>query len=253
MKEQIETIPVNDAFDAGDECPFCYLERMAEQRTIRYVAGPGASYMEPDVRGSTDKYGFCIPHSKKLFDYGNALGAALMLQTHFAGILEEFHAEAEAYAGQDPTPHGLFRKKPEHTVEEDYSRQVLERVDRCFICDRIAYHMDRYYATFFALLKEPEFRAKVENSKGFCLKHFGKLLKLSVEKVPKDQRKWFHDNVFRIEEENLLRVKEDLDWFIAKYDYRNAKADWKNSRDALSRTMQKLEGFYPADPPYKKE
>ena len=30
MKEQIHTIPVNDGFDSGDECPFCYLERQAE-------------------------------------------------------------------------------------------------------------------------------------------------------------------------------------------------------------------------------
>ena len=54
-------------------------------------------------------------------------------------------------------------------------------------------------------------------------------------------------------EENLVRVKEDLDWLIAKYDYRNAGADWRNSRDALQRAMQKLEGLHPADPIYKNE
>ena len=88
MKEQIDTIPVNDAFASGDECPFCYLERKAEQSTIRYVAGPGASYMEPDVRGATDAVGFCDTHTKKLYDYGNALGSALIFQTYYAGILE---------------------------------------------------------------------------------------------------------------------------------------------------------------------
>ena len=66
MKEQIDTIPVNDAFAAEDECPFCWLERKAEQSTIRYVAGPGASYMEPDVRAATDKAGFCATHMEKL-------------------------------------------------------------------------------------------------------------------------------------------------------------------------------------------
>ena len=43
MRERIETIPVNEAFDSGDECPFCHLEREVEQRVIRYVLGPGAS------------------------------------------------------------------------------------------------------------------------------------------------------------------------------------------------------------------
>ena len=80
MKEHIHTIPVNDAFLSGDECPFCFLERKVEQSTIRYVAGPGASYMEPDVRAATDQVGFCTHHTKKLYDYGNTLGSALILE-----------------------------------------------------------------------------------------------------------------------------------------------------------------------------
>ena len=51
--------------------------------------------------------------------------------------------------------------------------------------------------------------------------------------------------------ENLARVQGDLDWFVDKFDYRNAGAPWKNSRDAVSRSMQKLKGLYPADDPYK--
>ena len=84
MKQQIDTIPVIESFDAGDECPFCYLERLTEQSAIRYTAGPGASYMEPDVREVTDKLGFCGRHMEKLFTYGNSLGNALMLQTYYA-------------------------------------------------------------------------------------------------------------------------------------------------------------------------
>lgn len=76
MKEAIETTPVVEAFDSGDECPFCYLERWAEQRTINYVAGPCASYMEPEIRAITDREGFCGDHLKKLYDYGNSLGNA---------------------------------------------------------------------------------------------------------------------------------------------------------------------------------
>ena len=71
MKEQIDTIPVNEAFETGGECPFCYLERQAEQRAIRYTIGPGASYMEPDVRAVTDRQGFCRAHYAEIvFDTG---------------------------------------------------------------------------------------------------------------------------------------------------------------------------------------
>lgn len=103
------------------------------------------------------------------------------------------------------------------------------------------------------MIKDEEFRQKVESSKGFCLRHFPQLLRQAEEKLGKAQREWFYPTVFRITEENLTRVKEDLDWFVAKFDYRNAAADWKNSKDAVSRAMQKLEGIYPTDPPYKKD
>ena len=113
--------------------------------------------------------------------------------------------------------------------------------------------MRRYYHTFFYLLKEPEFRAKVENSKGFCLRHFGEMMALADEKLPNGQQPWFYPTVLKLMQENLARVQGDLDWFIEKFDYRNASAPWKNSRDAVSRGMQKLRGIYPADTPYKEK
>lgn len=250
MKEQLHTIPVNEAFDSGDECPFCWLERKAEQSALRYVAGPGASYMEPEARLETDRAGFCRNHMQKLYDYGNALGAALMLQTHYAGLLEKFHEEAEQF--QIPAKKSLFARKRNVEVEPFWQR-LQAQTDSCYICEKIDYNMERYFLTFFALLKEPDFRAKVEGSKGFCLRHFGELLKKAEEQLPNGQREWFYGTVFSLMEAHLVRVKEDLDWMIAKYDYRNAGADWKNSRDALQRAMQKLEGIHPADPPYKND
>lgn len=250
MKEHLHTIPVNEAFDSGDECPFCFLRRQAERSAIRYAAGPGASYMEPEVRAATDKTGFCPEHMKKLYDYGNTLGSALMLQTHYAGLLDAFRQEMEEFA--PPAKKSFFGRKKAPEGEPLWQR--LEAQEKsCYICDKIAYNMERYYLTFFALLKEPEFREKVERSKGFCMGHFAALLKMGEAELPAGQREWFYGTVFSLMEENLVRVKEDLDWLIAKYDYRNAGADWKNSRDALQRTMQKLAGIYPADPPYKNE
>lgn len=248
MREQIDTIPINDAFMADDECPFCYLERKAEQNTIRYIAGNGASYMEPDARAETDKTGFCPVHMKKLYDYGNALGNALILQTHYAGLIESFRAEMETFTAPKK---GIFGTKA--PAGEPYWQRLQKQAGECLICQRMEYHMDRYFTTFFYMLRDEEFRARVEHSKGFCLRHFPQMLKQAEKKLPNSQRDWFYPAVFRVMEENLTRVKGDLDWFVAKFDYRNASADWKNSKDAVSRAMQKLEGVYPADPPYKKE
>lgn len=249
MREQIDTIPITDAFMAEDECPFCYLERKAEQNTIRYIAGNSASYMEPDSRAETDKTGFCPVHMKKLYDYGNALGNALILQTHYAGILEAFRLEMEEFTA--PPKRSLFGTKT--PTAEPYWKRLEKQAENCLICQRMDSEMDRYYTTFFYMLKDKDFRARVENSKGFCLRHFPQMLKQAEKKLPNAQRDWFYPAVFRVMEKNLTRVKEDLDWFVAKFDYRNASADWKNSKDAVSRAMQKLEGLYPADPPYKKD
>jgi len=250
MKEQLHTIPVNEAFETEDECPFCALERDMERRAIRYVVGPGASYMEPDVRAATDKSGFCIMHMKKLFDYGNTLGAALILQTHFAGLLEEFTLEAETF--ELPPKKNLLGKRPA-SVKDAYWQKLQARVDDCYICNKVEYNMKRYYHTFFVLLKEDEFRKKVENTKGFCIRHFARMMQEAETYLANGQMEWFYNTVWSLMEKNLYRVKEDLDWLVAKYDYRNSNADWKNSRDALPRTMQKLQGLYPADPPYKNE
>ena len=97
MKEHIQTVPVNEGFDAHDECPFCNMERTVEQRTIRYVLGAGASYMEPDVRTATDRAGFCRSHYKKMFDYGNPLGNALMMQTYLNGLMMEFENQEKGF------------------------------------------------------------------------------------------------------------------------------------------------------------
>ena len=80
MKEQLYTIPVNDAFNEPCECPLCKIYDNLEQESIDFMLGP--SYMEDDIRMETNKTGFCTKHIKQLYDRQNRLGIALMLHTH---------------------------------------------------------------------------------------------------------------------------------------------------------------------------
>ena len=247
MKVQIDTIPVLEAYETTDECPFCYLQRITEQKAIRYTAGPCASYMEPDVRAVTDSQGFCPTHFKKLYDYGNSLGNALMMQTYMIGLRKELDQQLNDFELPDKKP--LFGKR--EYKELPLTRWLREKRESCFLCSKVNYNMRRYYATFFHLIKDQEFRTKVENSKGMCLCHMEKLLESADEHLQNGQREWFYATLSNLQRKNFARVQEDLDWFIEKFDYRNAGADWKNSKDAVSRTMQKLSGIYPADPVFK--
>ena len=88
-KEKLYTIPLNDAVNADDECPFCYIERNIEQDLMDFVLGSGSSYMEADIRDMTDRAGFCRAHFKKMFDYGNTLGNAWILKTHYIQMEKE--------------------------------------------------------------------------------------------------------------------------------------------------------------------
>ena len=118
---------------------------------------------------------------------------------------------------------------------------------------RVEYNMERYISTFFALLKDAQFRDKVAASKGFCLRHFARLLQECEIQLPESQRQWFQDTVLPLMKDNMVRVKEDLDWLIAKHDYRNASKPWGNSQDSLPRAMQKLQGIHPADGPFREK
>ena len=76
MKENIATIPLIKAFNTKDECPFCNLEREAEQHAVSFILG--SAYMEDDIREKTDATGFCRHHFKMMYDYGNRLGSGLI-------------------------------------------------------------------------------------------------------------------------------------------------------------------------------
>lgn len=249
MKVQLHTSPVTEAFLSQDECPFCRLEKEAEQRAIRFFAGPSASYMEPEIRGITNRLGFCGEHLKKLYDYGNVLGNALMLQSHVEDILLDL--EKISKTPEKLEKKGLFKNKD--AINRNNWQHFQQRAESCAVCNQLEESMERHYKVFFSLLAEPEFRSYVEESKGFCLRHFARLLQASDSQLPRKYAEWFYPTVYGVMQRNLMRVKEDLDLLIAKHNYRNAEPDWGNARDSVPRAMQKLAGIYPAEGPYKKD
>lgn len=250
MKEQLYTIPLNDAVNAQDECPFCFIERSIEQDVLDFVLGSGSSYMESDIRDMTDKAGFCREHFKKMFDYGNTLGNAWILKTHYLRIIKEMQAE---FASFKPGKSSLKNKLMKSTSEcNAISAWVRGKESSCYICNQYKDTYARYMDTFFYLYKNDEsFREKVKQSKGFCLPHFGDLCEAADIKLSDKDKEAFYNMLFALMESNMSRVSEDVAWLVEKFDYRNKDADWKNSKDAIQRGMQKLKGGYPADPSYK--
>ena len=251
MKEKLYTIPLNDAVNANDECPFCFLERKLEQDLMDFVLGGGSSYMESDVRAVTDKAGFCRTHFKKMFDYGNTLGNAWILKTHYSKTIEEMKKQ---FRGHAPVKMGFFEKKKNGEERKNsIGRWSADRDNTCYICDRFRNEYPRYLDTFLYLYeKDPDFKQKILQGKGFCLTHFGDLCEHAGMNLNQKQQEEFFPPLFDLMTRNMERIYEDISWLIEKFDYENKDADWKDSKDALQRGMQKLKGSYPADPVYKK-
>jgi len=250
MKETLYTIPLNDAVGANDECPFCYIEREIEQHLMDFVLGSGSSYMESDIREQTDKAGFCRMHFKKMYDYGNTLGNGWILKTHYMRTIEELKQQIKSYTPGKTSLKDKLKKATDSS--NPIGRWTVEKEDSCYICNYFKEHYDRYLDTFFIMYKRDEaFRAKIQNGKGFCLPHFGDLCQASETKLNDHDRKAFYDCISKLMLDNMDRMYEDVDCLIEKFDYRNKDADWKNSKDAVPRAMQKLKGGYPADPVYK--
>lgn len=250
MKETLYTIPLTDAFHANDECPFCFVEREVERDLLDLVLGSSASYMESDMREMTDKAGFCRIHFKKMFDYGNALGNAWILKTHYIQMQKELEAQVKMFAPGKAS--FMNRLKKSDAPDNGISNWVKEKEASCYICNHFKKTYDRYLDTFFFMYKKDgEMKRMIENSKGFCLHHFGDVCQRAQYELSDKQKDKFYDLILSQMQDNLKRVGEDVAWLIEKYDYRNKDADWKNSKDAVQRGMQKLRGGYPADPVYQ--
>lgn len=238
MKEVLYTIPLNDAYAENGECPFCSIERDVEQDLLDFVLGSGASYMEYDVRSATDAEGFCKQHFKKMFAYGNTLGNAWILKTHYMRINEQLNDEVKKFKiGKKAS---LFKKE---TANNSMVEWVRNKEGSCYICKRFNETYDRYIATFFHMYKtDSEFKDKFKKSKGFCLSHFGDICENADKYLSEKEMEEFYPIAFKLMQDNMARLQEDVNWLVEKFDYRNKDADWKNSKDAVSRGMQKLKG-----------
>ena len=241
MKEKIYTIPINDAFDKNDECAICAFMREEEKKLIDYTVG--ASMMEPDVREVTNKKGFCKKHFFDIFNTPNKLSCALVTQTHMEEIIKKLKDGNEKISKSEK---GFFKKKDGFDAALLSEEKEIESINSsCAVCERLDDILDKFLQNLIYLYEtEQEFKAKFLNSKGFCLPHFERLLKSASKHLKGDKKAEFTDEIYKIEIAHLERNLGDLKNFIKKFDHRYINTEFENSRDALSRSAQKISGYF---------
>ena len=234
MKEQIYTIPINDALDVEDSsCPFCYLAKKLEDEAIEYTLG--AAMMEPDFRMITNEKGFCKTHIKKLVEKRSALALALIMDTHLAQISSFFDLKNDSEKG-------LFKKKnAPNPIAVAFSHVASE----CAVCSRIEHTVDRYFHTFIFMLKnEKGFLEKVLSRNGFCVDHFAKLTEGAFQKFSDREIEKFYKPILELQKKKILEYHEYIQRFVDSFDYRNAGKKCDVPSDLLTKTAELLNGKF---------
>lgn len=241
MKEQLYTIPVNDAFASDCECPLCKMKADLERNAIEYTLGP--SYMEDDNRAMTDEAGFCEKHIQALYQEKNRLGLALILSTHMTKVTKDLQLLSKNRSTSGTK--SLFKKSVENSSLGSYVEKLK---NNCFICNRMNQTFDRYIDTIFHLYKkDPSLSEKIRQSKGFCTYHYAMLYDKAADYLSKEQLNQFLSDINDTYFKNMERMQEDIEWFINKFDYRYQNEPWKNSKDALPRCVLKSHGTLTPD------
>ncbi len=233
MKETIYTIPVNEAYESGADCPLCFLRDKLEREALDY--GLGAAMMEPDYRVESNELGYCNRHFEMLCAMPNKLSLALVLQTHLAEIEKKLDAIEVAHGG------GLF-KKPKDPIKK--AAEDVGRInDGCIICKKIDYTMERYIEVLLSMWDtEPDFRERFRASGGVCIKHMEGLIDAAAKYLSAAKAKEFTLELLDLEKKDLKRVEENLKKFILKFDYRNRDMDITGAEDAPQKTLEKIGG-----------
>jgi hypothetical protein len=68
------------------------------------------------------------------------------------------------------------------------------------------------------------------------------LLELADETLSVQKKAMWLRSLLPLQIENLERVQSEVHWFTQMFDHRNRDADWKNSKDAISRAVRKFGG-----------
>ena len=222
--EQIYTIPVNEAFDAGlaegaCACPFCTLYKKLQEDELDIILG--ASMMEPDIRIMTNRQGFCLTHYKKMLSRKRRLGMGLMLESHLPEVGKRLKGSPISRLASV----GMLA-----SLEKD-----------CYVCSRIDKNLSAMIATAVYLFStDEEFRKKFARQPFFCLPHYRMMIDYASKKMNKRDFKELFPVAEKIVNDYLASLEKDVSWFCKKFDYRYDEEPWYNSKDSIERSIRFL-------------
>lgn len=221
MNYHIGNMLIYQEFNDANECPLCAIRGILEKRLVEQYLNE--SVMEDFQRHMVNEKGFCLHHTEMMHARQNKLSLALQHVTRITSLKSKLEITA------DPK------------TAEKIAETFIESDRHCVICDGVEVNMIRYYKTIAEMFyAEKKFKEILLSTKGFCMEHFGQLLRYA--RYAKSRKKDYIYTLTKHERECIQKLLEDLNWFTAKHDYRNADKPWNGAEDSLLRSIWKLHG-----------
>ena len=221
MNYHIGNMLIYQEFNDSGVCPLCRIRNILENRLAEQYLNE--SVMEDFQRRMVNERGFCEHHTNMLYARQNKLSLALQHVTRLTALKGKLEVTADLKTAQK------------------MAETFIHSGDTCVICDGVEVNMIRYYKTVAEMfLAEKDFKQTLQNTDGFCLEHFGSLLRYAS--FAGRRKKDYIYTLTSLEKKSMEKLLTDLQRFAAKHDYRNADLPWEGAEKALERSVVKLHG-----------
>lgn len=195
-----------------DSCPICrisknYLNKYFDDFLYESVNDPER---RKEIRNSL---GFCKRHAQIMYSLGDALGHSIIYSDLISNLIENTYSD---------TTHGKnnsrFQKCPACVFEEEQESYLI--------------------SVFLRAVENHDFFFKYRNSFGLCYPHY-------IKVVDSCENNKVLEKIKNAERDIMSELKNELDEFIRKCDYRFSNEGFNSEKNSWIRAIKKIVGdFY---------
>jgi len=240
MKQEIHTFEIWDAFEAKTDCPICDIQSNLEKS---YTSGLFRDMaMDNEFCNYLKDSRFCSRHLNSLFNYRDKFSLALIINKMLSFEIAELEA-SQIRKSDVETQRTAFQAWIEKfiTPAAPKSYKKDEKQYSCHLCSYIEERMEDYVATLIDLWKNNlSFRALYYVGNGFCHQHFYQIVNNAKKELKDEELDNFLYTTFRIQQESMKKLNEELQRFIKKFNYHYRDESWGSSKDSLARCISKM-------------
>lgn len=173
--------------------------------------------------------GFCNEHASQILEHkGSSLSVAILYQAVTSDLLKAIDK-----ASGEPGSLPMFARLRKADAEDSLAAR-LGPSRSCMACDMLVEAEGRYVSAFSEHIGDDALRGKFERSEGLCLSHFRQVLRRVRDPA-------HYQSLLAIQKAIWVRLKAELDEFIAKNDYQRTDPMGIEG-DSWSRAARRIAG-----------